>query len=391
VNLAEQLVKRGHSVTVTAQPGKFVDEEARKRKLRTLPVTLERQWDFKEANDIYSHLRDEKFDVVHVHWSTDYVVTPLMAKRAGVPVVVMSRHSPYPLASASGRFLYDRILFDRIIALSESVRKTLLNQGLRSERVVTIHHGTDTDTFRQITIPRDAVRADWGVPEDAFLVGLVGRVAEEKGWRTFLQALAHLISGKLTAHHAASWGGEGSGLADRYTTDNEGDGSGVKIYAVLIGEGPDLDRARALTRELGIEKRVVFAGFRKDVNNAMNALDVHVLASTWAEPCAAVVQQAMALGKPVIGTNIGGTPEMVAWGETGLLVSPEDAEGLASALADLYQDVDKRSWMGDAGAQRVDKLFTLRRMTDRNEALYYEVLQSKQAGAKATTSQTATR
>ncbi|MDX1932192.1 MAG: glycosyltransferase family 4 protein, partial [Capsulimonadales bacterium] len=128
-----------------------------------------------------------------------------------------------------------------------------------------------------------------------------------------------------------------------------------------------------------------FAGFRADVNNAMNALDVHVLASTWAEPCAAVIQQAMALGKPVIGTDIGGTPEMVVWGETGLLVTPGDAEGLASAIGDLYQDPAKRAWMGEAGSKRVEKLFTLKRMTDRNEALYREILRTKRGGTTAGT------
>lgn len=367
INLSEQLGKRGHRVTVIAQPGKFVEEEARKRNLRCLPITVNRQWDFHEAGDLRRLMSEEKFDVVHVHWSTDYVVAPLIAKQLGVPVIVMSRHSPYPLKSMAGRYLYDRILFDRIIALSESVRKTLLAQGLRADKVVTIHHGTDTEAFRQITKSPAEVRAEWGIPENAFLVGMVGRIAEEKGWRTFLQAIAQLTPSVEGKGHRPTW---------------EGADGGAGVRAVLVGEGPELEQARAMVRDLGLQKRVTFAGFRQDVNNAINALDIHVLASTWEEPCAAVVQQAMALGKPVIGTDIGGTPEMVTWGETGLLVPPGDPEAMTTALADLYNDAAKREWMGEAGRKRVEKLFTLRRMTDRNEALYYEVLQSKRAGAK---------
>ena len=102
-----------------------------------------------------------------------------------------------------------------------------------------------------------------------------------------------------------------------------------------------------------------------------------VLASTWAEPCAAVVQQAMALSKPVIGTNIGGTPEMIADGETGILVPPKDADALAKAIAELADDPARRAQMGAAGKERADALFTLRRMTDRNEALYYEILKGR--------------
>ncbi|MDX1934236.1 MAG: glycosyltransferase, partial [Capsulimonadales bacterium] len=283
VNLAQQLAQRGHYVTVAARPGKFVEEEARKRNLRTLPFTVNRQWDFKESQEMYRLMRAEKFDIVHVHWSTDYVVAPVTARRSGVPVVVMSRHSPYPLKSALGRYFYDRVLFDRVIALSDSVRKTLVDQGLRPERVTTIHHGTDVDAFRETTRTPEEIRAEWRIPPKAFVVGMVGRIAEEKGWRTFLQAIANLTSKRTVKLYASTW--------DRSEDADD-------IYAVLVGEGPEEKQAREMVRELGIGGRVVFAGFRADVNNAMNALDVHVLASTWAEPCAAVIQQAMALGKP---------------------------------------------------------------------------------------------
>jgi glycosyltransferase involved in cell wall biosynthesis len=347
LNLSEQLVARGHRVTVAARPGKFVEAEAQKRQLTTVPLTVKRQWDFHDAKAFRRLIRRERFDVVHVHWSTDYVVAPLVARQCGVPVVVMSRHSPYGLNSVLGRYLYYRVLFDRIIALSESVRRTLLGQGLRPEHVVTIHHGTDTEAFRHTTLDPAAVRAEWGIPADAFVAGLVGRIAEEKGWRTFLRAVGAL----------------------------------PEVWGVLIGDGPQAEEAKALAVELGLGGRFVFAGFRTDVNNAINALDVKVLASTWAEPCAAVVQQAMALSKPAIGTNLGGTPEMIVDGETGLLVPPGDPEALAHAIARLAADPALRATMGAAGRVRADALFTLRVMTDRNEALYRDILRAKQAAS----------
>jgi glycosyltransferase involved in cell wall biosynthesis len=354
LNLSEQLVARGHRVTVAARPGKFVEAEAQKRGLPTVPLTVKRQWDFHDAGKFRRLIRQERFDVVHVHWSTDYVVAPLVARQCGVPVVVMSRHSPYRLKSALGRYLYDKVLFDRIIALSESVRHTLLGQGLRQEQVVTIHHGTDTEAFRHTTLDPAAVRAEWGIATDAFVTGLVGRIAEEKGWRTFLRALAAL----------------------------------PVVCGVLIGDGPQAGEAKALAAELGLGDRLIFAGFRADVNNAINALDALILASTWAEPCAAVVQQAMALSKPVIGTSLGGTPEMVADGETGLLVPPGDPEALARAITALAADPARCAAMGAAGRARADSLFTLRVMTDRNEALYREILRAKQAGASHPARQT---
>lgn len=267
VNLGQQLALRGHDVTVSARPGGFVEKEAQKRDIQTVPVTVNRQWDFHDRNALRKLLTETKWDVVHVHWSTDYVVTPFLAKRAGIPAVFMSRHSPYPLKSALGRYLYDRVLFDRVIALSESVRQTLIGSGgnQRPDHVVTIHHGTDTDAFRATTLSPEAVRAEWGIPAGRFVVGLVGRIAPEKGYATFLDAIA---------------------LATK---------NGADIHAVIVGDGPDAEIAKARAQQPDLAGRVMFAGFRSDVNNAMNALDTFVLASTWAEPCAAVIQQAMAL------------------------------------------------------------------------------------------------
>ena len=365
LHLSEQLVKRGHRVTVTARPGKFVEKEAQKRHLPTIPITVKRQWDFGNARQIRELIRREKFDVVHVHWSTDYVVTPWIARQLGVPVVVMSRHSPYALKSALGKFLYDRVLFDRIIALSESVRQTLVGQGMRPERVVTIHHGTNTAAFRQTTKSPELVRAEWGIPPETFLVGLAGRIAEEKGWRVLLEAIA--LAGKSAGDKPPPYP---ITLSPYHPIT-------PPLYAVLIGDGPQAELARETAQKLGVADRVIFAGFRSDVNDAINALDTLILASTWAEPCAAVIQQAMALSKPVIGTSIGGTPEMVADGETGLLVPPGDAAALAAAIAALASNPQKRAEMGAAGAARADALFTLSRMTDKNEALYREAMARK--------------
>src|SRR5438445_665224 len=111
LNLSSQLVDRGHRVTVACRPGRFVEQEAIKRGLKTAPLTVKRQWDFHDSGAFRKLMQQERFDVVHVHWSTDYLVAPFAARRVGVPAILMSRHSPYPLKSALGRFLYDRVLF----------------------------------------------------------------------------------------------------------------------------------------------------------------------------------------------------------------------------------------------------------------------------------------
>ena len=146
----------------------------------------------------------------------------------------------------------------------------------------------------------------------------------------------------------------------------------VKI--VVVGEGPQLEEQRQYVEQSGLSDRVVWVPFRSDVNNVINALDIVTVPSTWQEPCSAVIQQAMALSKPVIGTKVGGTPEMIVDGETGILAEPCDAASLAAAIRTLASSEGLRRRQGEAGAKRVRALFTLDRMTTRIEQLYRQEL-----------------
>ena len=339
LNLSEQLVKRGHRVTITCRPGHFVESAAKERGLRTVPITVVKQQDWRDRAKLSALLRAESFDVVHAHWRPDYVVTATLARLAGVPVNLLSHHSPVPLKPKEV-FTLPRFLYNRMIALSDSVRRMLVGEGVASDKVITVHHGTDTSAFRQTTTPPQEVRSDWHLPENRVVVGIVGRVAQEKGILCLLQALKQVPAS-------------------------------LPIHLVIVGDGPQEPEVRATIDRLGLGDRVTIAGFRKDVNNAINALDILVLASTWQEPCAAVIQQAMALGKPVIGTDAGGTPEMIADGVTGLIVPPADAAALAKALGALAADPARRAAMGAAGCERVEAHFTLRGMVDKIEGLYY--------------------
>jgi glycosyltransferase involved in cell wall biosynthesis len=344
VNLSEQLVARGHSVTISCQPGRFVEAEAKRRGLDVAPAVVRSQTDFRARRDIQGILRAGNFDVVHVHWAPDYIVTPILARMARVPVVLMSHHSPHPFKSGARRWLFAHGLFDRVIALSESVRTMLLGQGLRPDQVVTIHHGTDTDTFRSTSIGPSALRAEWHIPAERFVAGIVGRVAVEKGIPDFIGAV-----GKLQG----------------------------RIHGVIVGDSTSpeyLAELRDVAARAGASDYLTFAGFRADVNNAIGALDALVLASTWNEPCAAVVQQAGCLGKPVVGTNLGGTPEMIVDGRTGILVPPSSSDAIANALGTLASDRERAAAMGAAGRQRIEERFTQRGMVDRIEALYAQEL-----------------
>lgn len=339
LNLSEQLRRRGHDVTVACRPGRWVEERAQQMGLPTVPIRVMKQHDWQDFSRLRDFLRERETDVLHVHWSSDVIVPGFAALREHIPVRVLSRHMPYPFKNRVGTLLYSRLLYNRLVPVSDSVRRTLLKSGVPDNRIEVIHHGTDVEAFAQTTQTPAQARQSLGLPPDCVAIGIVGRIAPEKGHQVLLEAL------RL--------------LDNRYP-----------LRLVIIGNGPDEAAIQDSVAHMGLTDRVLFTGFREDVNNAILALDIVTVPSTWAEPCSAVVQQGMALCKPVVGTLAGGTPEMIIDGETGLLVPPSDPAALAEALAVLAGDAFLRKRMGEAGRTRVERRFSLQVMTDKIEDLY---------------------
>lgn len=339
LNLSAQLVRRGHNVTVACRPDGWVFNKATEMGLQTLPATVVRQQDWTDYKIFRDWCRKNRCDVLHAHWSTDAFVPASAGRAAGVPVRLMTRHSPYPFKTPLGRIIFTDLLYNRLLAVSQSVANTLIKCGVPKRKITVVHHGTDVDAFEQTTLPSEAVRADLGLRDGDIAVGIVGRIAEEKGHRFLYQAMERL---PIDSH----------------------------VRAVVVGDGPDAASSHAYVKEHGLEQKVIFSPFRTDVNNVFNALDIVVVPSTWAEPCSAVIQQAMALSRPVIGTRTGGTPEMILDGETGLLVAPSDPVSLADGIAKLAADRDLSRRMGVAGRARVEQCFSLNVMTDKIVDIY---------------------
>jgi glycosyltransferase involved in cell wall biosynthesis len=294
--------------------------------------------------------KEEKVDVVHVHCDQDAVAPALAAHLAGVPVVVMSWHLPFPFKGRGGRLL--TILYNRIFAVSHSVRNTQLEGGAPPHKIEVVHHGTDVEGFQMLTVGPVQIRAELNLAPDHVAVGIVGRISPEKGHRHLLAAL-RLIK-------------------DRYS----------HLRVVIIGAGPDEALLRAEAAADHLDEQVIFAGFRDPVNNAINAMDIVVAPSTWQEPCSAAVQQAMILAKPVIGTRVGGTPEMIADGETGLLVAPGDPGALADAIGRLADEPEARRAMGQAGRRRAEREFSLQGMADKIEQFYLQMYDARSGGVR---------
>ncbi|HET6349112.1 MAG TPA: glycosyltransferase family 4 protein, partial [Candidatus Krumholzibacteria bacterium] len=233
------------------------------------------------------------------------------------------------------------VLADRVIANSESTKRTLLQSApwLSPNRVEVVYKGIDPAPYLVGAEDGLKLRRELGIDASDLVVGFVGQIIERKGIPDIVEA----IPGVLREIPRARF--------------------------LFVGEGKLSSFLVERTRELGVSDRVVVAGFRPDVVRVMKAIDVLVLASV-VEGFGYVLAEAMAAGKPVVATRASSIPEIVRDGETGLLVDIHRPDQLASALTEILRDAPRAAAMGRRGRQIVLENFTLERMVERTEAVF---------------------
>lgn len=288
---------------------------------------------------LYRLLRRKRPAILHTWMFHANIPGRLLGRLAGVPIVISSERTMGQ--EARWRYRLDRLtapLADRVICVSQTVADFFVREvGLPERQIVVIPNGLDLRAFEGLPTRQEA-RALLGLPADRPLVGTVARLTPVKRLDVLLRALASL----------------------------------PQADAVLVGDGPERARLEALSQELGLASRVRFAGRQDDVRPWLAALDVFALSSDW-EGLPNAALEAMACGLPVVAAAVGGTPEAVVDGVTGLLVPPADPAAMTCALAALLRDPRLQSTMGQAGRERVERNFTAQQMARRTEALYEEL------------------
>jgi glycosyltransferase involved in cell wall biosynthesis len=290
--------------------------------------------------------RAEGAALLHANGPITNIPAGIAARLSGLPALWHARTLVSPgQADLDRRF---SPLASLIVANSDAIRERFRDNGRLSEKSMTIINGVDVRRFHP-SVPGGAVRERLGMGPDCVLAGVVGRISPIKGQRTFIEAAAS--------------------LAPRHP-----DLRFLIIGAGLFGEEKEHEEEmRRLAAAIGLADRLVFTGYDRDIPPLMAALDICVVPSD-EEGCGRAIFEAMAMAKPVIGTNTGGTPEIVADGETGLLIPPRDPEALASAIERVAGDADLRRRMGEAGRRRVEENFTIQANARKTEAAYLKLL-----------------
>jgi glycosyltransferase involved in cell wall biosynthesis len=294
------------------------------------------------AWELARYVRRHKIRLVHTF---DYPATVFAIPASRFltsSVVVSSQRSHRDLIPPGYRRLIRMSdhMADAIVVNCDFVRRHLeQEERVPAGRIQVCYNGIDFGAFTSLgAAPRPA-----DLPRDAFVIGVVSVLRPEKGLPTLLQAFARV-------RHLRA---------------------GMKL--AIVGDGPMLESLRAESEALGIREDCVFAGSTSQVKGWLHAIDIFVLPSL-SEALSNALMEAMACGCPVVASNVGGNPELVQNGETGLLFEPRDVAGLSAALQVLIEDKALRGRLAEAGASFVRKRFSIQASAQRMGEIYEKLI-----------------
>jgi glycosyltransferase involved in cell wall biosynthesis len=281
--------------------------------------------------------------MIHVNdiWWVPHTVNAIASYTSNpVPVVAHVRQEIEP--AKVQRYKLDRV--EAVIAISRQVEQSLIAGGVSANKVRTLYSGIDLSECFPVHDDQ-AIRQMIGLPSDAVLLGTVANLFPRKGYEVMLRALPAIVRAVPTVHY------------------------------VIVGNDDNnyADQLKILSQELKIADRVHIIGFQDPVHPILASLDLYVHPALM-EGFGIAVVEAMAMGKAVVATTTGGLPEVVAHGETGLLVPPGDIESLAATVVSLLEDRIRREQMGRNGKARAHEQFSLDKSVAQVVQLYGEVL-----------------
>lgn len=360
LSIASGLDKDKFQVTFISGPEDFSKEMADKWNMGVIiiPDLIRRINPIKDLIALirlYNFIRKYKFDIVHTHTSKVGILGRLAAKLAGAPIIFHTPHGSifHPIYYGPKTiFLLSRIenfvafFSNKIITCSNNEKKDFLEHKIASEdKYITINWGVKQDDFLQ-TYDRASKRKELKIPDDAILIGNINRLVPEKGHFFCLEAFRMVL--------------------DRLP----------RVLLLIVGDGLLRKEIEAKINELDLNDNVIMIGHRDDVASILSGLDISLHTSIWEGTPLAIIE-AMLMGKAIIATNVGGVPELIEDGVTGILVAPYDKDALAEAIIKLINNKALAKRIGEAASKRAKEKFTLKLMLEKISNLYMSFVDSK--------------
>lgn len=325
-------------------------------KIKSLDKKINFCKDLKTLLELIRVLKEIRPEIVHTHSSKAGLLGRIAAKLCGVPVILFTAHGfvfHEFMSKAKYQFYLHLeklagLITDQIIAVSEMDKaKAINNNVISSQKIQTIHNGIDVELFEpEPDFDTETLRGQLNVDKYDMLIGLVGRLVEEKGIPYFIEA-ARIV-------------------CQTYP----------KTKFVLVGDGLLRSSLEELVDLKYLSNNFIFTGVREDVKVILSAIDIVVFSSI-KEGLPLALLEALAMEKPVVSTMAGGIPEVITSGKNGLLAPIGDSDILAEAIMTLIEDCNLRESVGKAGRITVCNRFSLTQMVQATEKLYLNLLHKK--------------
>lgn len=365
MNLCDLLNHERYRVTVlsgaqTGPEGELIKEIERRRiDLSILPELVREINPLKDLLALIQltrYIKKERFDIVHTNSSKAGILGRLAARLAGVPIVVHTVHGwgHHDQMGKLRRGFYVFLekcagkLTDKIITVSDLDTKKGLNHRIGdSGKYITIRSGIDLNVFNPTIIDVEHEKRKWGIPLTNNVVGSIMRFSEQKNPLDFVRMAAEIVE------------------------------KSPRVSFLLVGDGNLRPQIENSILRHNLSEKIILTGVRHDVPQLLAVMDVFVLPSLW-EGLPRVIPQAMAMGLPIVATEVGGTPEAIEENQNGFLVTPKDFHAIARKVIQLLEDHNMARKMGERGRKMVYPEFCIKQMVKRTENLYEELARSKQ-------------
>jgi glycosyltransferase involved in cell wall biosynthesis len=322
--LASVLSRKGHTVIVGGYNDGSI-EVAGGISLRSKKIRIANSIDIRAILEIAALATKEKIHIIIANTGKEYWPAAIAAGIAGARIIFV-RHQTDRLKITSC-WLINRFI-SKVIAVSDCVKNALIESGVDPKRIAVIYNSILLDMFRPDELLRKNARKEFGLRDDNIVVGMAGKLYKTKGVFDLLHAIGHL---KL-----------------KYPT----------IRLIFVGDGTRRRELELEAKRLSVEDKVVFTGKRNDMRRMYAAMDIFTLPSTCDEAFGMVLIEAMAMGKPVVATTVGGIPEIIENEVNGLLIPPGGVTALANAISRYVDDRELARKLAAEGRKIVESKFS---------------------------------
>lgn len=319
--------------------------DAKKRGLQLEIITEKRALDMQVLSQILSCIRSNQIDIIHTHEFRSNLFGFLAAKLTRKPIVTTA-HGWIQNSPMKKRIVkLDKFLlrfFDKIIAVSEAIKKLLLDAGVPEHKITVIPNALRTEKYAN-NKQNQGFRKEVGVDEEKILVANIGRLSPEKGQLEFLLAAVDFIP------------------------------KFPNIHIIFVGIGPEEEKLKKFVADNNLSANVMFAGYRTDMVNIYNDIDL-VVQSSYTEGMPNVVLEALLCQTPVIATDVGGTNEIIEHGYNGILIPDNKPSTLTQAIADFMENTTRHNEMARTGRKTIIDKFDHNTRVRKLESTYDELI-----------------